>query len=279
MNVSAVVPIFNSVNTLERAIKSLLIQPEINEIFIVDDGSTDTSFDLSLELEKSNSFIKVLTHEGRVNKGASAARNLGLKYCSNEWIQFLDADDELLSGKIKNQFLLINSNTSLVQGYSLWKNSKRVKKVGVDKDVLNGLLCGFCGNTCSNLWNKNVLMQVGLWNEELINTQENELMFRIYLNNKNFAIDTEYSTLIHEVPNSLTRNKEKKKKHLMNQYTLRRAILTYIKSNVKFFFPYQINFDGYVGTMLRNSGYIIDLEYSRINYLIFKIRKAILDRI
>lgn len=279
MHVSAVVPVFNSIKTLERAIKSLFIQPEINEILIVDDGSSDGSFDLEHELEKKYSIIRVLTHFDRKNRGASASRNLGLKFSSNKWIQFLDADDELLPGKIGDQLSIIESDSSLAVGPMIWCNSKGQRKIGYDLDIWNGLLTAKLGITSSNLWNREVIMAVGGWDETLINTQEYELLFRICKNFPNIKFSKKHLTIIYETPNSLTRSKFGVETRLLNQYKLRKDILAHIQNFKKFPIIYQINFCGYIGTMLRNNGNIIDLDYSKFYYFLFKVRKSVLDRL
>lgn len=279
MSVSAVVPVFNSIKTLERAINSLFIQPEIDEIFIVDDGSTDGSYELALDLKRQCKKIQVLTHSGRLNKGASAARNLGLKFCTNDWIQFLDADDELLPGKIAEQISKIDSETSLVVGPMIWCNSKGQRKIGYDLDIWNGLLTAKLGITSSNLWNREVIMAVGGWDESLINTQEYELLFRICKTFPNIKFSEKYLTIIYETPNSLTRSKFGVEARLLNQYKLRKDILAHIQNIKKFPIIYQINFCGYIGTMLRNNGNIIELDYSKFYYFLFKVRKSVLDRL
>lgn len=279
MFVSAVVPVYNSVNTLKRAIDSLLLQPEINEIFVVDDGSTDGSYKLAKELELIHPLIRVLHHEGQINKGASTSRNLGLEYCTNEWIQFLDADDQLLLGKVSDQIGLISSRTSFVVGPIIWNSSGRLKKSFYDRDVWNGLLVAKLGITSSNLWKKKCILEVGGWNENLINTQEYDLMFRIFKRFPNIEFSSNYNTMIYVVPTSLTRSKKNEVEKVENQYKLRLEILSYIKERLFFWYPYQLNFDGYIGTFLRNSGNPVNVKYSKFNYIIFKIRKSFLDRI
>lgn len=278
MFISAVIPVYNSVNTLERAINSLLIQSEINEIIIVDDGSIDGTFELAKNLEANIKIIYVLTHEGRINRGASASRNLGLKHCSNDWIQFLDADDELLPNKIKEQISLIKPNDCLVIGPIIWNSNNKLKKTYFDRDIWNGLLNAKLGITSSNLWNKSIIDEVGGWNEELINTQEYELLFRICKVSSSVKFCTKYLTIIHVTPNSLTRSSFNVIPRLNNQYKLRKDILNFIDHKFWFTIPYKINFSGYIGTMLRNHNYIIELKYSKFYYFVYKFRKSIFDR-
>lgn len=97
--VSIIIPVYNNEKHLSAAIQSVIAQSWSNkEIILVDDGSQDNSLELAKSFE--NEWIKVFHQE---NKGASAARNLALKYAKGDYIQFLDADDLLAPDKIENQ--------------------------------------------------------------------------------------------------------------------------------------------------------------------------------
>ena len=97
--VSIIIPCRNGAAWLGEAIESCLGQSWANlQIIVVDNGSTDGSFDLAKHYEARG--IAVLECE---RAGASAARNVGLKHADGDLIQFLDADDKLDSGKIRRQ--------------------------------------------------------------------------------------------------------------------------------------------------------------------------------
>ena len=97
--VSIIIPVFNSEKYIGATIASAVEQTWPNkEIIVVDDGSTDKSLEIAEKLK--DSFIKVFSQE---NKGASVARNKGLKEAKGEYIQFLDADDLLSPDKIEGQ--------------------------------------------------------------------------------------------------------------------------------------------------------------------------------
>jgi len=109
--VSIIIPVYNSEKCLAECIESAIAQTWDNkEIIIVDDGSTDGSFDIAGKYTIYR-YIKVIR---QTNKGASAARNTGLKEAKGDYIQFLDADDLLSPDKIEGQVTSLNRSTAHV---------------------------------------------------------------------------------------------------------------------------------------------------------------------
>lgn len=89
--VSIIIPVYNVEKYLQRCIDSLLAQTYTNtEMIFVDDGSTDSSYQILQQAEKTDSRIRVFSQE---NAGPSAARNLGMDHCTGEYIMFCDSDD------------------------------------------------------------------------------------------------------------------------------------------------------------------------------------------
>lgn len=90
--ISVVIPVYNCEQYLRKSIGSLLSQTIINELelFCVDDGSTDGSYQLLREYEKKYRNIRVSCQN---HQGVSHARNKGLKEAKGEYIAFFDADD------------------------------------------------------------------------------------------------------------------------------------------------------------------------------------------
>ena len=60
------------------------------EILVIDDGSTDSSGKICDEYAQKDSRIRVIHQE---NVGLAEVRNVGIRECSGEWIQFVDSDD------------------------------------------------------------------------------------------------------------------------------------------------------------------------------------------
>lgn len=90
--VSVIIPTFNRVATLPRAIRSVLDQTHpAHEIIIVDDGSTDATSQLVGLLIAEDERIRYVKQP---NRGAPAARNRGARIAEGDFIAFQDSDDE-----------------------------------------------------------------------------------------------------------------------------------------------------------------------------------------
>lgn len=97
--ISIVVPCFNSYDYIHNTIRSLQKQTYNNvEIIIIDDQSSDETFQLLKEISKSDHRIIA-----RLNpkKGANSARELGVRLANGEFIMFMDADDQWKSNSVE----------------------------------------------------------------------------------------------------------------------------------------------------------------------------------
>lgn len=88
--ISIVTPLYNKAATIKRAITSVLNQTFTDfELIVVNDGSSDDSEAVVRQIKDSR--IRLVKQN---NQGVSIARNRGIKESKNDWIAFLDADDE-----------------------------------------------------------------------------------------------------------------------------------------------------------------------------------------
>jgi glycosyltransferase involved in cell wall biosynthesis len=107
--VSVLMTSFNSLPYIEEAIDCILCQTYSNfEIIVVDDHSTDGTFDFLKGKEKKlNGKLKVFLNS---TKGRGKALNLGLSKCEGEYVAINDADDFSLPLRLQKQVKFLNEN-------------------------------------------------------------------------------------------------------------------------------------------------------------------------
>ena len=88
---SVIIPVYNSENTIDRCLQSLLSQKRDDvEIIVIDDGSKDKSAEILVKYAEDHDNIILISQE---NSGVSAARNAGIEKASGIYILFVDSDD------------------------------------------------------------------------------------------------------------------------------------------------------------------------------------------
>ena len=112
IEVCVIIPAYNRVNTISRAIDSVLAQTRPpKEIIVVDDGSTDATS----EAVKMYENVILLRQK---NMGVSAARNNGVMMAESEWIAFLDSDDVWMPQKLEKQMDFHQKNPTCKVSYT-----------------------------------------------------------------------------------------------------------------------------------------------------------------
>lgn len=102
--VSVVIAAFNCAQTIERAVCSAMEQSVTVEIIIVDDASTDRTWDIINELAAADSRVRI--DRCPENSGPSVARNRGIAAATGTWIAILDADDAFLPGRLQRMTMV-----------------------------------------------------------------------------------------------------------------------------------------------------------------------------
>jgi len=106
--INVIVPVYNAELYLEEAIQSVLSQTyQPVEILIINDGSTDGSASVAKKFTEQTIYIF------QSNQGAAAARNLGIKKSSADFLAFLDADDVWTPNKLSKQMESFNEHPEL----------------------------------------------------------------------------------------------------------------------------------------------------------------------
>lgn len=98
-SISIVMAAYNAAQTIGRALDSIAAQQFApSEVIVVDDASRD---DTAAIAGTHSLQPRIVRHS--VNRGGAAALQTGLEAAANEWVAFLDSDDEWLPGKLAAQ--------------------------------------------------------------------------------------------------------------------------------------------------------------------------------
>lgn len=131
--ISIIIPIYNGEKYLRRCIDSVLVQSFNDfELILVDDGSSDNSYNICYEYTRKDSRVKVLS---QINSGVSEARNNGIQYARGEYITFIDCDDWIDGDYLLVLYSnLIDYNVDLsVIGY---KDVREINEVSRDTQIV-----------------------------------------------------------------------------------------------------------------------------------------------
>lgn len=210
MNVTVIIPCFNCAEYISRALYSVFNQThKPDEVILINNNSIDNT-QVVLEEWKSKFPDKIILLNETL-KGASNARNKGLFQAKNEWIQFLDADDELDNTKIEKQLEICKSFREIpdviVGGCIVMSKKKRFERPLEKYNLWRGLIYSQLGITSSNLYKKDQVIKAGAWNNNSTSSQEYDLMFRLLKNNCKIVISPEPLTYIHVQTDSIHKSK------------------------------------------------------------------------
>ncbi len=110
-DVDVVIPLFNGERYIGEALRSVLGQTMApRHVFVVNDGSTDSSAQRVQEVVSEYSGSTVVTCLNKSNGGLSSARNHGLSLCTARYVAFLDADDAWMPTKLEEQLAIFASS-------------------------------------------------------------------------------------------------------------------------------------------------------------------------
>jgi len=112
--ISIIIPVYNASRFLNKTIPSVLNQNYSNiELLLINDGSTDNSYEICSEYASLDSRIKLID---KINGGANPARGKGVEIAVGEYVYFMDADDTIGSNEIKTLYDLIGDADILMSG-------------------------------------------------------------------------------------------------------------------------------------------------------------------
>lgn len=109
-SVSVVIPAFDAEAWLGRSVRSVLADPEVFEVLVVEDGSEDRTRHVAERLAAQDPRVRVLAHPDESNHGAAASRNLGIDRSRAPYVSFLDADDVALPSRYTDPVEILAGN-------------------------------------------------------------------------------------------------------------------------------------------------------------------------
>ena len=184
IQLSIIIPIYNSQLYLKKCLKSLLkINLDAIEIIIVNDGSNDNSMNIVNEMKDKFVYIKIIN---QINQGLSTSRNNGINASQGKYIMFLDSDDFINEVDLINicNFLEVNNidfitfrhnvvdnNYNIISTIKDFPNLNILNKNEVFKDFfINEVLPGF---SCSKIYkkelfkNSNIYFPINMYFEDM----------------------------------------------------------------------------------------------------------------
>lgn len=218
---SIIIPLYNKEKYILRALKSIEQQTHCNyELIIINDCSTDNSLK---KIEEFKGRYTIVHHEK--NLGLSAARNTGIKNATNDYICFLDADDEWEPTFLEEINKLIHhfptSKIWATSYFEIWNKSKR-KPINypafIDEYYL-GELSFFANNLYQGIYNhgsvcvhKEVYNKIGMYNETINFSEDIDFNIRAHIH---FSLAYSAKRLMKyymQTENQITRTSLKNKK-------------------------------------------------------------------
>ena len=176
--VSVIIPTYNREKFISECVQSVLGQTlPAREIIIVDDGSTDATYNILRDLGFNSLSTKktVLRYFFQQNRGVSSARNLGIKEARSEYIALLDSDDLWLKSKLDRQVSAFQNDTQssrLCHTDEIWiRNGVRVNQHKKHKkhggNVFQSCLKLCCISPSSAMMHRSVFEDFGFFDEDL----------------------------------------------------------------------------------------------------------------
>ena len=178
MKISVIITCYNLEKYIARAINSCINQTmsdESYEIIVVDDNSSDSSWEI---INSFGSIVKAIKH--RDNRGVAAASNTGIRAASGKYIVRVDGDDFINKNFIHTmtQFLDWNEDIGFVYCDHIVVKSSNERKQSIN--TLESLL----NHGAGVVFRKKYLEAIGLYDEELRNREDYDLILR-YIKNFN----------------------------------------------------------------------------------------------
>lgn len=288
VGISVVVTTYGRANRIEKCIESIVKQKYKNyEIIIVDDNGKETENQKNTE-KKLKKYKEILREKmkyiiNEINLGANKSRNIGIQNSKNDYISFLDDDDEYTEERLEEVNKILKQNEyDLIYTGALMIDEKKCREkyryvvsekenVELRKQIL---VSNFIGSNSFVVLKKKKVIEIGYYDEVLKAAQDWDLWIRIIFNEgKVYGID---KPLVRYYINSdLTRisNNLEKIKNAME--------IVFNKVNTKFLNSFDKDFQNKI--IFGQKKYFMEYYYKKNDFINFRsvfneIRKKFKDK-
>lgn len=196
--ISIIIPIYNRAHLIEETLDSITQQTyEDWECIIVDDGSTDDTFDVVEQLTSNDSRFKFYKRPEDLLKGPSSCRNYGVSLSSGAFIQFFDSDDVMHPDHLRLKSEAIGDKDFAVCQLEAFKgdfdtslfSQAATDTIKTPDDVLEAFVTGeFPMMMVAPLWRANSIKPYLPIREDLHILEDHELYVRALATKQDFVI-------------------------------------------------------------------------------------------
>lgn len=184
VKISVIVPTYNRGSVISRAIDSVLNQTfEDFELILIDDGSTDDTQSIVRSYEDER-----ISYIYQPHSNANVARNRGIEMANGTYISFLDSDDAFCERNLEKTYDVLMKQPDRCAGiYTSYKiiddDDEELKLKGDERITYPDFEYDhrkYLGGLSTTMFHKNVLYDVGLFDEKLNKVQDIDLYLRIF---------------------------------------------------------------------------------------------------
>jgi len=213
--ISVIMPAYNVAATIGRALESVASQTRpVDEIVIVDDGSTDDTRAVIQPFEASLPIVLIQQQ----NQGAGAARNRALSAARFSLIAFLDADDEWLPGHIERAATELQAGGHVLVAHNEWivdggheQLNDCARRFNEDRDPYTTLYRKGYISTSTVVARRQDILAAGGFDEDLRNAQDFDLWLSVLRDrSKSFLVFDDVLARYHIVAGSIMSHVERR---------------------------------------------------------------------
>jgi glycosyltransferase involved in cell wall biosynthesis len=192
MDLSVVIPSYRSARTIDRTIESAIAEGVAPEnVIVVEDGV----FDDTASVVRARKGVRLISLE--TNRGAPAARNVGLDAVTTRYVMFLDADDYVENGLLRGLVQALEQERSDI-AIGPWRYDGEGRRRGMarvpEKLTNDEWICRWVRPVffppCCVVWKTDSVRRIGGWDQQLRTNDDGEVMIRAFLNGLNVSVSS-----------------------------------------------------------------------------------------